>query len=604
MAEIDLFKDFPKFPGLQKFFEGIGSFIEKVPEGIQEGMKYGSPSTFALPLEQMSNQYQSDLSKELAREKAEENLLDPEKLMLLDPIGGGDLENKLRRIRDTDFRKQEEELLQGTNRFPTLSETEKEKSVKDLKEETISEQLLEPRRQERAEDFRAKEEARLQGTPPTPENKEKIQEDAFKMIMEENLRAAGKGKNVKGSGGARDLDFYKKEFAKATGVDISGKPDKSNFLMALGLGLMQNRAGKGFNVGKILGAVGEATEKAMPELKEAQKEAKANMIAAGKYAMQAQAKDAATAAAASKKLNETKKYFVVPTDGKGGLTTSAYLNNYGNGRLMEFSNGQLAQLQSDPQFNNNYALLPEEDFRKVLEKSMETKEADEIFMTKNPQDINLIGSDDEAGSSLFNIRIYDVNPNMRKKYPNASPQMTEGGDRQYRALVMAYRDLQKAKGKFAEGFNIAEGTNVFKFGVDQVDALAGAFGIKFSKDLPPSKKLELFLTKLQAQNAKEILGEAGKTISDADRALVARIVGNVGLFTDSRYLTEQLSQLYDQIIVKKERQILNGLQTLDGFTKRNVYDTLFGGVGGLSSEEQNERLLRRKQISEEYGLNL
>ena len=284
MAEIDLFKDFPKFPGLQKFFEGIGSFIEKVPEGVQEGMKYGSPSTFALPLEQISSQFKSDLSQELAREKAEENLLDPEKLMLLDPIGGGDLENKLRRIRDTDFRKQEEKLLQGTNRFPTLSETEKEKSVKDLKEETISEQLLEPRRQERAEDFRAKEEARLQGTPPTPENKEKIQEDAFKMIMEENLRAAGKGKNVKGSGGARDLDFYKKEFAKATGVDISGKPDKSNFLMALGLNLMQNRAGKGFNVGKILGAVGEATEKAMPKLIEAQKEAKANMIAAGKYA--------------------------------------------------------------------------------------------------------------------------------------------------------------------------------------------------------------------------------------------------------------------------------------------------------------------------------
>jgi hypothetical protein len=76
------------------------------------------------------------------------------------------------------------------------------------------------------------------------------------------------------------------------------------------------------------------------------------------------------------------------------------------------------------------------------------------------------------------------------------------------------------------------------------------------------------------------------------------------MFNDSRYLTEKLSQLYDQIIVKKERQILNGLQTLDGFTKRNVYDTLFGGVGGLSSEEQNERLLRRKQISEEYGLNL
>ena len=43
-----------------------------------------------------------------------------------------------------------------------------------------------------------------------------------------------------------------KEFAEATGIDISGKVDKSAALMSLGLALMQNRAGKGFNVGRIL----------------------------------------------------------------------------------------------------------------------------------------------------------------------------------------------------------------------------------------------------------------------------------------------------------------------------------------------------------------
>ena len=467
-----------------------------------------------------------------------------------------------------------------------------------LKEAQQSAQAEEQLFGKEKEDFRAKEAARLQGTPPTPENKEQIEEDAFKMIMEENLRLAGKGaKDIKGGSGARDLDFYKKEFAKATGVDISGKPDKSNFLMALGLGLMQNRAGKGFNVGKILGAVGESAQKAMPELKEAQKEAKANMIAAGKYAMQAQAKDAATAAAASKKLNETKEYFVVPTDGKGGLTTSAYINNYGNGRLMTFSNGQLAQLQSDPQFSNNYALLPASDFRDVLSKSMETKEAADLYLTKNPRDINLIGSDDEAGSSLFNIRVYDPNVNTN---PDGTPIMVGDGVEQYKAFALALQDLQKAKGKFAEGLGLAKDATVFRFALDKAESLAGAFGIDVSKGANPTEKLQLFLRKLQAQNAKAILGEAGKTISDADRKLVADIVGDRTIFNNPDLLVEKVNQLFNDIIVKKERQIFAGLEMLDRFQKRNVTKTLYGSFGTLSPEEQEERIRLRKK----YGLDI
>ena len=78
---------------------------------------------------------------------------------------------------------------------------------------------------------------------------------------------------------------YKKEFSEATGIEIDGKVDKSQALMAMGLSLMQNRAGSGFNVGKILNAVGQAGDKAMPYLREATKEAKAAKVAAGKYAL-------------------------------------------------------------------------------------------------------------------------------------------------------------------------------------------------------------------------------------------------------------------------------------------------------------------------------
>lgn len=83
----------------------------------------------------------------------------------------------------------------------------------------------------------------------------------------------------------KELEDYKEDFAKATGINISGKVDKSQALMALGLSLMQNKAGKGFNVSNMLAAVGEAGTKAMPAFAEAKKEAKAAQLAAGKYAL-------------------------------------------------------------------------------------------------------------------------------------------------------------------------------------------------------------------------------------------------------------------------------------------------------------------------------
>ena len=83
----------------------------------------------------------------------------------------------------------------------------------------------------------------------------------------------------------KDIEYYKKEFAEATGIDPTGKVDKSDALMAFGLALMQNRAGKGFNVSRMLRSVGKAGEKAQPLLTKAKAQAKAEKVAAGKYAL-------------------------------------------------------------------------------------------------------------------------------------------------------------------------------------------------------------------------------------------------------------------------------------------------------------------------------
>ena len=147
----------------------------------------------------------------------------------------------------------------------------------------------------RAEDFRAKEKALVenfgsgdQSVTLAESSKAKTQEDSMSNLfsggMADFLKALDRDVPTVGDKGEL-LETYKKEFADATGLDVSGKVDKSSALMAMGLAMMQNRAGKGFNVGNILSAVGEAGEKALPALEKAKDVATQARISAGKYAL-------------------------------------------------------------------------------------------------------------------------------------------------------------------------------------------------------------------------------------------------------------------------------------------------------------------------------
>ena len=164
-------------------------------------------------------------------------------------------------------------------------------------------------------------------------------EDLFSSAMQDVIAS------VRGTGPdtpeQKTIDDYKKEFSEATGIDVSGKVDKSAALMAMGLSLMQNKAGKGFNVGKMLSAVGEAGEKALPELTKAKATAKAEQVAAGKYALgQIQAGKSASAALAIERraLNQARDLKILELnidakkDKKAGLEVKGVKNvKYFNG---------------------------------------------------------------------------------------------------------------------------------------------------------------------------------------------------------------------------------------------------------------------------------
>jgi len=136
-------------------------------------------------------------------------------------------------------------------------------------------------------------------------------EKGFMGGMDSYLNALGLEKPSDRESSVKDIEEYKKDFAKATGIEIDGKPDKRDALMAFGLALMQNKAGKGFNVGKMLSATGEAGEKAMPLLTKAKDKAEAAQVAAGKYALNQVAKGEAADQAYTKEYRAYKNAFIV-----------------------------------------------------------------------------------------------------------------------------------------------------------------------------------------------------------------------------------------------------------------------------------------------------
>ena len=216
----------------------------------------------------------------------------------------------------------------------------------------VDEAAKEKKRGEAAEAFRAQEKQLVdsQGglnsmsiADSTAITKENIEQASIAAMNDYIEAARGAGPEVSP---VKDIKDYKEKFAEATGIDISGEVDKSHALMTFGLALMQNKAGKGFNVGKMLTATGAAGQAAMPALQKARERTRLDGIAAGKYALESQSADEAKALAAREKAMERTNYFVVPkSDNVKGFLADL---SQGKGKLESLSKYELDKLRKDP----------------------------------------------------------------------------------------------------------------------------------------------------------------------------------------------------------------------------------------------------------------
>jgi len=418
-----------------------------------------------------------------------------------------------------------------------------------------------------------------------------IEEEAFIAGMEDYIKAA-RGESPTGPK-KKTIDQYKEEFSKATGIDVSGKVDKSQALMSFGLALMQNKAGKGFNLGKMLSGIGVAGDAAMPELAAARKEAKQASLSAGKFALEMQSSDESKRKAAAEKAMNRTQYYVMPKgEGVGG-----FIKNMDKAKSQRLNVFELNALTTNPEFDENYEIISASSYTELAKKALEVPEAKDLF-AKTKTDLNLLG---DGANPMFTLSIFDVNPN-NENAPDYGK--ISGGAKAhepvYRALATSLKSLNAEDAKLAKAVALAEGgaATTPEMILNWAKGVGNKFGFEI-KGNTPTDQLNFFLNKLSVENAAEILGESGKTLSDADRGLVKGLIGELKTISGDNpdEIAAKLREFREKIIVKKRNDILNAYRNLDGYARQDTSD--LWGDGDWSESDEAELIKLRKSYSKE-----
>tara|TARA_R100001509_G_scaffold27323_2_gene14293 strand:+ start:997 stop:2859 length:1863 start_codon:yes stop_codon:yes gene_type:complete len=376
-------------------------------------------------------------------------------------------------------------------------------------------------------------------------------ESAFSSAMQDYIeQARGAGPKTK----EMSIDDYKKEFAEATGIDISGKVDKSSALMAFGLALMQNRAGKGFNVGRMLSAVGEAGEAALPALEKAKQTARANALAAGQYALQTRATDRATDAANQEKLMNRGKYWIYKKGGKG-----AEFSEFDNGEFVDLNKFELNELLNNPDFDKNYEFIDASDRLSILEKRAEGQDLGDMW--ESYERISLIGGKADEMPPELQVVAAVADSNYKGTTPTRY-KLAEDPKTVARRFAQYQQDINSGTKKMQDLLSALDsGVTIPEQFLSKANEILVAFGIGETDDITDAKRE---LKNIAIDRATEILRESGKTLSDRDRDLVIERIGKISWGSaDVDQIRKQLKDIYDLTILKPQRNLDTAIEWLE-----------------------------------------
>ena len=462
----------------------------------------------------------------------------------------------------------------------------------------------EEKRKKDAEEFRAKEKALVdsqgglrsqpivgQGQDNNPN--EDASTTAFLSSMDEFINSARDAAPYKPT--ERSIKEYKKAFAEATGIDISGKVDKSSALMSLGLALMQNRAGSGFNVGNILRAVGQAGEVALPKLEAAKKEARNNAIAAGKYALEAQATDKITDTANLEKQLNRPGYYVF----ERGSDIEDGNQKFKDGRIVYLNPKELNELITNPDFDERFSFIQKSEYIDVMKELAKPVERGEMWVTGDPKAFSLIGGKADDLPTALQVLSHAKNPNYEGETPSLRLLAEEKEDVKNR-FIRYRQEISKNTEKLNELVkDLQAGVSFPKQIAGRVQQFAKSLGLNV--DTSTTAKAKQALANIAIDNVLEILKESGRTISEGERKRVEKRVSKVDLSlegSDLDLILNQVEYVYDMIVTDSQKNLDTALGTFENQFGYNIMPNISEEELNLINEKREADGLKPRKMSD------
>jgi hypothetical protein len=353
---------------------------------------------------------------------------------------------------------------------------------------------------------------------------------------------------------AKTLEKYKEEFADATGLDVSGKPDTKDALVAFGLALMQNKAGKGFNVGNMLKSVGSAGEKAMPLLQKAKADAKAVALSAGKYALEMRSADTAKDKAAAEKAMNRQKYYIYEKGPSG-----SQFEKFDYGEEVFLNPLELNKLIQDKNFADRYEFIDANARFDILKERAKVVDPGDEWI-KDLKNVSLIGGDPEDLPSALKVAGYGADPNYKGK-STTRYKLGEEKESVVRRFVDFQNQVNKSEKMLGELIeNIKTGISI----PEQLISKVKQIGISFGMDVDTSSvsKAKQSLANVAIDNVLRILKESGRTISEGERKRAEERVGKIDMSlagSDPELVLRQVEYVYNMVVTGAQKDLDNAI---------------------------------------------
>lgn len=409
---------------------------------------------------------------------------------------------------------------------------------------------------------------------------EQINKDLYQGLLDQSLKSYNEAVGM-APPKAQTMQQYKDEFSKATGIDISGDPDNKAALTAFGLALMQNKAGKGFNVGNMLSAVGAAGEKALPLMEQARREAREAQVAAGKYALT----EGKTATANRQKfLVDQANYLRDRRDTILGAQVTRI------NQIEDREDKQEAErLLKNAKFAYDYnidLLKLEKEMGEDQFKTTDTK--DRVFLANKPNLKVTFAKSEKDGRPRFLYPAEDA-----AAFGTALADVKEGTSSLdfMRDQITRVKDLpgginlQKAT-EIAQGITASFGYKLNE--VPEYDKDGKYIGTKTAEK--PLANLEAVRDRVIAQFKRFLTQETGNGVSNVDIQKVEKLLGKIDFFGDPNMALTRIEEAR-KIFEASESKIIT---VLEGFENQDRY---------LSPEEYTlTRQAISKAITKSYKL--